>query len=54
MYLLIIILIGAYIYLDYHNNTSSNKRAIEILDSKFVNGEISEEEYVNKKTLIER
>lgn len=54
MFWLILILVGVYIYMDYYKNTSEGKRAIEILNSKFVNGEISEEEYVNKKTLIER
>jgi putative membrane protein len=36
----------------YNNNNSGTGRALEILNEKFANGEISEEEYSSKKKLI--
>jgi putative membrane protein len=32
------------------NNQTSGKTALEILDEKYVNGEITDEEYISKKT----
>ncbi|WDC84643.1 hypothetical protein PL321_02765 [Caloramator sp. mosi_1] len=48
MYLLIIGLGAIAIFYLNQNNNAANKRAIEILDKKFIDGEISEEEYLNK------
>jgi len=49
---LIAMLIATYFFIQ--NDKKVSRRAIEILDKKLINGEISEEEYLNKKYLIER
>ena len=36
----------------YNNNNSGSDRALEILNEKFANGEIGEEEYSSKRKLI--
>jgi putative membrane protein len=39
---------------DFQNSSEdSKKEALRILNEKFVNGEITEEEYLRKKKLIE-
>ncbi|WGS65923.1 SHOCT domain-containing protein [Marinitoga aeolica] len=39
---------------EFQNSTEdSKKEALKILNEKFVNGEITEEEYLRKKKLIE-
>ncbi|WP_241230042.1 SHOCT domain-containing protein [Thermosipho globiformans] len=39
---------------NFQNSTGDEKReALKILNEKFVNGEITEEEYLRKKKLIE-
>lgn len=47
------LIIGVSIYMIRKNNKNSNKiknsRALEILDERFANGEIDEEEYKKKK-----
>jgi len=47
--LLVLILVGIYFY-KQNNNTNSD--ALELLKMKFVKGEITEEEYVNKKSIL--
>jgi putative membrane protein len=47
--LLILILVVLYFY-KQNNNTNSD--ALELLKMRFVKGEISEEEYLNKKRLL--
>ncbi|OQY10857.1 MAG: hypothetical protein B6I29_00620 [Marinitoga sp. 4572_148] len=39
---------------DFQNSSEESKReALKILNEKFVNGEITEEEYLRKKKIIE-
>ena len=47
--LLILILVVLYIY-KHNNNTNSD--ALELLKMKFVKGEITEEEYISKKSAL--
>ena len=47
--LLILILVALYIY-KHNNNTNSD--ALELLKMKLVKGEITEEEYINKKSIL--
>ncbi|MBZ4663703.1 MAG: hypothetical protein JG776_1418 [Caloramator sp.] len=54
MFVGLIILAVFAIYFYNQNNKNVNQRAIEILDKKLIDGEISEDEYLNKKYLIER
>jgi len=37
-----------------NKNTKNNDEIIDILDKKIVNGEISEEEYLNKKNILRK
>ena len=52
------IVIGAIIILVFivlknkNSNFKNNDEIIDILNKKFVNGEISEEEYINKKNIL--
>ncbi|MBZ4663704.1 MAG: hypothetical protein JG776_1419 [Caloramator sp.] len=50
-FVLLIIFIGYMLFKTYKRQSSINS-AIEILNIKFAKGEISEEEYINKKNLI--
>lgn len=53
-----LIVIGAIIMLIFvvlknkNSNIKNNDEIIDILNKKFVNGEISEEEYINKKNIL--
>jgi putative membrane protein len=47
---ILVLILGA-IYL-YKHNTNTNNDALEFLKKKFVKGEITEEEYLNKKSLL--
>lgn len=47
--LLVLILVIIYVYIK-HNNTNSD--AMELLKMKFVKGEITEEEYLSKKSTL--
>jgi putative membrane protein len=47
---ILILILGA-IYLYKQNNNNSND-ALELLKMKFVKGEITEEEYINKKSIL--
>jgi len=49
-----LVLIGAAVYFVYkkYNSGSGNNEALEILKMKLVNGEITEEEYINKKSVL--
>ena len=53
-----LIVIGVIIVLLFvalkNKNTKNNDEIIDILDKKFVNGEISEEEYLNKKNILRK
>ena len=49
IFLLILILVAIYVYRK-NNDTSSS--ALELLKMKFVKGEITEEEYINKKNTL--
>lgn len=52
------IIIGAIIILIFvvlknkNSNIKNNDEILDILNRKFVNGEISEEEYINKKNIL--
>jgi putative membrane protein len=55
MMLFWLVLIGAavyFIYKKYNSGTSGNNEALELLKLKFVKGEITEEEYINKKSVL--
>ena len=47
---ILILILGA-IYL-YKQNNNNNNDALELLKMKFVKGEITEEEYINKKSIL--
>ncbi|HEY5509077.1 MAG TPA: SHOCT domain-containing protein [Paludibacter sp.] len=47
--LLVLILVAIYFY---KQNNNTNNDALELLKMKFVKGEITEEEYVNKKSIL--
>jgi putative membrane protein len=47
----LLVLILAVIYF-YKQNNNTNSDALELLKMKFVKGEITEEEYVNKKSIL--
>jgi len=47
---ILILILGA-IYL-YKQNNNNNSDALELLKMKFVKGEITEEEYINKKSIL--
>ena len=47
--LLILILVVLYFY---KQNNNTNNDALELLKMKFVKGEITEEEYVNKRSIL--
>jgi putative membrane protein len=49
-----LVLIGAAVYFVYkkYNGGSSNNEALELLKLKFVKGEITEEEYINRKSVL--
>lgn len=48
--LLILILVVLYVHLHKHTDASSD--ALEILKMRFVKGEITEEDYINKKNIL--
>jgi putative membrane protein len=47
----LLVLILAVIYF-YKQNNNTNSDALELLKMKFVKGEITEEEYINKKSIL--
>jgi putative membrane protein len=49
--ILILILVAIYLY-KQNDITNTNNYALELLKMKFVKGEITEEEYINKKSIL--
>lgn len=47
-FILLILILGV-IYVVYKQNNNKNSDALELLKIRFVKGEISEEEYLNKR-----
>ncbi|SHK26611.1 putative membrane protein [Paramaledivibacter caminithermalis DSM 15212] len=58
MMLLFPLIIGLFFYLFFKSSnrhcTPHNNNALEILDKKFVSGEITEEEYLHKKSILNK
>jgi uncharacterized membrane protein len=46
------VLIVTVVYYLYKRNNNNNNEALELLKMKFVKEEISEEEYINKKSVL--
>lgn len=49
---LVIIAAVVYFLFKKYNSTSNNNDALELLRLKFAKGEITEEEYINKKNVL--
>lgn len=49
---LLILIIAAIYFYNKNNNTNSSSDALELLKMKLVKGEITEEEYLNKKSIL--
>jgi len=50
-----LVIIGAavyFVYQKYNRGSRGNNEALELLKMKLVNGEITEEEYTNKKNVL--
>jgi putative membrane protein len=52
MIILGIILVAAVIYFIWKNSSSKTESPLDLLQKRFVNGEISEEEYKSKKETL--
>ena len=54
MFFWLILIVAAlyFIYKKYNSGSSGNNEALELLKLKFVKGEITEEEYINKKSVL--
>ena len=54
MFFWLILIVAAlyFIYKKYNSGSSGNNEALELLKLKFIKGEITEEEYINKKNVL--